>query len=58
MGEILRAEGLRKTFKLSAKQQKLEKTKEKIKSNKKPKKRRKILKKQVTNPKISAIIKG
>ena len=31
MGEILRAEGLRKTFKLSAKQQKLEKTKEKIK---------------------------
>lgn len=31
MGEILRAEGLRKTFKLSAKQQKLEKTKEKTK---------------------------
>ena len=31
MGEILRAEGLCKTFRLSAKQQKLEKTKEKTK---------------------------
>ena len=31
MPEILRAEGLQKTFRLSAKQQKLEKTREKTK---------------------------